>query len=182
MEKRKVLAVSKSSTHSFNKYTCEQINLLKGLGVEGDAHMGKKVKHKFLVRKDPNQPNLRQVHLMHSELFDELEAAGFKKMHPGVMGENITTFGLDLLNLPQNTILTIGSSVQIQITGLRDPCDQLDSIQDGLLQALIYKDDAGNLVRKSGVMGIVLEGGIVNAGDEIEVELPDKPFITLEPV
>jgi len=182
MKKARVLAVSKSAVHSFNKYSCEEITLLKGLGVKGDAHMGKKVKHKFLVRKDPNQPNLRQVHLMHSELFEELESKGFKKIFPGEMGENITTSGLDLLGLPQNTILAIGSSVQIRITGLRDPCDQLDSIQEGLMQALIYKDDKGNLIRKTGVMGIVLEGGVVRTDDTIQVTLPDKPFVALEPV
>ncbi len=182
MKNAKVLAVSKSEKHTFNKYTCAQINLLEGLGVEGDAHMGKKVKHEYLVRKNPNQPNLRQVHLIHSELFNELEAAGFKRILPGEMGENITTIGLDLLSLPTNTILTIGKDVKIQITGLRDPCNQLNDIQEGLLKALIYKDKDGNLIRKPGVMGIVLEGGIVHNQDKIAVELPEKPFIALEPV
>ena len=111
MTKAKVIAVSKSGAHTFNKFTRKEITLIKGLGVEGDAHMGAKVKHKFLVRKDPNQPNLRQVHLMHAELFDELENKGFKKIHPGEMGENITTLGIDLLSLPQNTILAIGEDV-----------------------------------------------------------------------
>ncbi len=119
---------------------------------------------------------------MHSELFEELESKGFKRILPGEMGENITTSGLDLLGLPQNTLLTVGSSVQIQIKGLRDPCDQLDSIQEGLMQALIYKDDKGKLIRKTGVMGIVLEGGVVHTGDAIQVILPDKPFVALEPV
>ncbi len=182
MKKAAVLAVSKSEKHTFIKYTCAQINLLKGLGVEGDAHMGKKVKHVYLVRKNPNQPNLRQVHLMHSELFDELEAAGFKRILPGEMGENITTIGLDLLNLPKNTILAIGKDVKIQITGLRDPCNQLNDIQEGLLKALIYKDKEGNLIRKTGIMGIVLEGGIVQNQDKIAVQLPEKPFVALEPV
>ncbi len=182
MKKSKVIAVSKSGAHTFNKFPCEQITLLKGLGVEGDAHMGAKVKHRFLVRKDPNRPNLRQVHLMHAELFEELENKGFKTINPGQMGENITTSGLDILSLPRNTILAIGSSVQIQITGLRDPCDQFNDIQEGVLNALIFKDDKGNLIRKSGVMGVVLKGGEVKSGDLIQVTLPDKPFLLLEPL
>ena len=176
-----VKSVSKSSTHTFSKYNCDKIVLLKGLGVEGDAHMGKKVKHRSRVVKDPNQPNLRQVHLIHSELFDELTVKGFD-VNDGDIGENITTKGIELLALPKDTILKIGETAKIQITGLRNPCSQLDSIKSGLMKAVLDKDDDGNLIRKSGVMGIVLEGGDVVAGNEIIVELPDKPYLKLQKV
>ncbi len=176
-----VISVSKSPKHTFNKFVCPEINLLKGLGVERDAHMGKKVKHRSRVAKDPNQPNLRQVHLIQSELFDELKDRGYM-VSPGQMGENITTRGIDLLTLPTNTILSIGESASIQIKGLRNPCKQIDSIQEGLMNEVIDRDSNGNLIRKSGVMGIVLEGGIIREGDSISIEFPPKPFKALERV
>jgi len=177
----KVVSVSKNSIHSISKKACDHIMLLKGLGVEGDVHMGSKVKHRSRVRKDPNQPNLRQVHLIHSELFDELKEQGFE-VSPAQMGENVTTKGIDLLSLPKDTILSIGHSAQIQITGLRNPCDQINSIQDGLMNAVIDKDDQGRLIRKSGIMGIVLAGGEIKVNDEIAIKLPDEPFIKLDRV
>jgi MOSC domain-containing protein YiiM len=176
-----VKSVSKSDTHTFSKFNCDGIVLLKGLGVEGDAHMGEKVKHRSRVAKDPDQPNLRQVHLLYSELFDELKAQGFD-LKAGEIGENITTQGIDLLKLPKDTLLHIGGSAKIKITGLRNPCTQLDSIQDGLMKAVLGKDEQGKLIRKAGVMGIVLAGGEVNTGDGITVELPPKPFVKLERV
>ncbi|MCG8328000.1 MAG: MOSC domain-containing protein [Chitinophagales bacterium] len=176
-----VKSLSKSKGHTFNKYNCDQLTLLKGLGVEGDAHMGEKVKHRSRVAKDPNQPNLRQVHLIHAELFEELAQQGFQ-VQDGEMGENITTTGIDLLNLPKDTILSIGTASKIKITGLRNPCNQINSIQNGLMQALIDKDEEGNIIRKAGIMGIVLEGGAVNVGDEILVELPAEPHMKLEKV
>ncbi|HAS44617.1 MAG TPA: MOSC domain-containing protein [Microscillaceae bacterium] len=178
---KKVLAVSKSSTHTFSKYDCDQITLLQGLGVKGDAHMGEKVKHRSRVAKDPTQPNLRQVHLIHSELFEELAQQGFR-VKSGDMGENITTQGIDLLGLPTHTILCIGATAQVKITGLRNPCKQLDAFQDGLMKAVLDKDEAGNLIRKSGVMGVVLAGGEVKPGDKITIELPAKPYEKLERV
>ncbi|MDE0771993.1 MAG: MOSC domain-containing protein [Salibacteraceae bacterium] len=176
-----VQSVSKSETHSFSKYKYDNIVLIKGLGVEGDAHLGKKVKHRYLVNKDPNQPNLRQVHLVHSELFDELKTKGFN-LQAGEIGENITTKGVELLALPRNSILTIGANVKIKITGLRNPCSQLNAIKKGLLKAVLDKDKKGNTIRKSGVMGIVLEGGEISIGNKIIVELPSKPYLRLEPV
>lgn len=176
-----VQSVSKSSTHTFSKNTCSKIFLIKGLGVEGDAHMGEKVKHRSRVSKDPNQPNLRQVHLIHTELFDELEEKGFS-IKAGEIGENITTKGIELLKLPKDSILSIGETVKIKITGLRNPCIQLDSLKDGLMKAVLDKDEAGNLIRKAGVMGIVLEGGAVEIEDAITVELPPKPYTKLERV
>lgn len=176
-----VKAVSKSRDHSFSKTNSPRITLLKGLGVEGDSHMGEKVKHRSRVAKNPDQPNLRQVHLIHSELFEELKGKGFE-LKPGEIGENITTQGIDLLNLPKDSILNIGSSAQIQITGLRNPCSQLDNFQNGLMAAVLDKDEEGNLIRKSGIMGIVLQGGEVTNGDEISIKLPPPPFIKLERV
>lgn len=181
MEKGKVVSVSKSKTHQVSKRGIDSITLLKGLGVSGDAHLGEQVKHRSRVAKDPNQPNLRQVHLIHAELFDELSAKGFT-VSPAQMGENITTKGVDLLNLPKDTILSIGGTAKIQVTGLRNPCRQLDSLQKGLMKALLDRDEAGNLIRKAGIMGIVIEGGEIETGDEISITLPTKPYIKLGPV
>jgi len=181
MDKGIVKSVSKSKTHTFNKFNSDRIVLLKGLGVEGDAHMGKNVKHRSRVANDPSQPNLRQVHLIHSELFDELKKKGFV-IQNGEIGENITTEGIELLCLPKDTILSIGQTAKILITGLRNPCKQLDLLKPGLMKALLDKDEEGNLIRKAGVMGIVLEGGEVKIGNKIIVELPAKPYIQLERV
>lgn len=176
-----VKSVSKSSTHSFSKYVCDSIVLLKGLGVEGDAHMGKYVKHRSRVEKNPYEPNARQVHLIHCELFDELMQQGFV-LHDGIIGENITTQGIDLLRLPKGSVLHIGKSARIEVTGLRNPCKQLDSIQSGLMKAVLDKDEQGNLIRKAGIMGIVLEGGEIKTGDLITINLPPMPYIKLDKV
>ncbi len=181
MNKGIVKSVSKSGTHTFSKFNYEKIVLLTGLGVEGDAHMGEKVKHRSRVAKDPNQPNLRQVHLIHAELFEELKEKGFN-VKAGEMGENITTEGIELLSLPKDTLLNIGKTVIIKVTGLRNPCIQFDSIKKGLMKAVLDKDEDGNLVRKAGIMGVVLNGGEVKTGNKITVELPPKPHIKLEKV
>jgi MOSC domain-containing protein YiiM len=175
-----VLAVHRSPTHSFSKRTALSVRLIAGLGVEGDAHAGATVKHRSRVARDPTQPNLRQVHLIHAELLDELNARGFT-VKPGEMGENITTRGLDLLALPTGALLTIGTAV-IKVTGLRNPCVQLDRFQRGLMQATLDRDAAGNLIRKAGVMGIVLSGGDVSAGESIGVGWPEQEHRALEPV
>jgi len=180
MTQGKVVALSKSGSHTFNKYNCDGLTLLAGLGVEGDAHMGKTVKHRSRVKKDPTTPNLRQVHLMHAELFDELSEKGFT-VHPGEMGENITTRGIDLLNLPKDTVLKIGAT-EIVITGLRNPCSQLESIQTGLMKAVLDTNEQGELVRKAGIMGIVQAGGDIATNDTIFVELPEQPHLALEKV
>jgi MOSC domain-containing protein YiiM len=157
------------------------IRLLEGLGVEGDAHMGKTVKHRSRVRADPTQPNLRQVHLIHRELLDELAVKGFD-VGPGALGENILTSGLDLLGLPANTILRLGKEAEIRVTGLRDPCKQLEDYQAGLLAAVLDRDAHGRLVRKAGIMGVVRRGGLVRSNDTLEVEHPLGPHRPLEPV
>lgn len=179
--KASVTAVHISQSHTFSKFPADGITLLKGLGVEGDAHMGVTVKHRSRVKADPTQPNLRQVHLIHSELFSEVAQQGFN-VKPGDIGENITTVGIDLLALPRDAVLKIGDSAAVQITGLRNPCLQIDHFQDGLLSAVLDKDDNGNLIRKSGIMGIVLEGGRVKVGDAIVVELPPEPHHKMERV
>lgn len=157
------------------------IRLLAGLGVEGDAHMGKTVKHRSRVARDPTQPNLRQVHLIQGELHDELRARGFD-VDSGQMGENITTRGVDLLGLPADARLQIGSDAIVEITGLRNPCAQLDGIQEGLMKAVLDRDDDGDLIRKAGVMGIVVSSGEVRPGDAIRVELPAEPHAPLQAV
>ncbi|RDI57761.1 MOSC domain-containing protein [Microvirga subterranea] len=169
-----VTAVSSSASHSFGKRNQLSIRLLAGLGVAGDAHAGETVKHRSRVAKDPTQPNLRQVHLIHGELHDELNAAGFN-VGAGEMGENITTRGIDLLGLPEGARLHIGDAATIEVTGLRNPCVQIDRFRKGMMKAVLGRDAQGNLVRKSGVMGIVLAGGDVSPGDAIRVELPDGP-------
>jgi MOSC domain-containing protein YiiM len=177
----RVVAVSCRIGHHFSKTTHLSIRLLTGLGVAGDAHMGKTVKHRSRVRKDPTQPNLRQVHLMHAELFDELRAKGFV-VRPGDLGENVTTAGIDLLALPTGARLRLGVSAIVEITGLRNPCIQLDTFRKGLMAATLDKDADGNLVRKAGIMSIVIADGDVRPGDAIGVELPDRPHRPLLPV
>jgi MOSC domain-containing protein YiiM len=176
-----VIAVSRSATHTFTKPNQETIQLLKGLGVKDDAHMGIRVKHRSRVAADPTQPNLRQVHLIHAELHDELRAAGFG-VAPGEMGENITTRRIDLLSLPTGTKLHLGDSAVVQLTGLRNPCSQLDRFQPGLMAAVLGRDEQGKLIRKAGVMGIVLVDGVVQAGHSIRVELPPEPHQPLDRV
>ena len=165
-----VTSVSRSGAHTFTKPAVLTIRLLPGLGVEGDAHMGEKVKHRSRVRKNPDDPNLRQVHLIHEELFAELRRGGFD-VGPGAIGENVTTCGIDLLGLPTGTRLRLGPEAVVEVTGLRNPCRQLDAFQPGLMAAVLGRDAEGNLFRKSGVMAIVIEGGDVTAGDAIAVEL-----------
>ena len=176
-----VTAVSRSATYTFSKPNQASIRLLAGLGVEGDAHMGATVKHRWRVAQDPSQPNLRQVHLIHAELFDELRTAGFA-ISAGQMGENITTRGIDLLGLPAGARLHLGVTAVVELTGLRDPCSQLDTLRSGLMAAVLDHDATGNLIRKAGVMSIVLVGGEVKAGDPIVVELPPDPHRPLETV
>jgi MOSC domain-containing protein YiiM len=176
-----VVAVSRSTTHRFTKQNQESIRLLTGLGVEGDAHMGKTVKHRSRVAVDPTQPNLRQVHLIHAELHDALQAAGFV-ISAGQMGENITTRGVDLLSLPTSTKLHLGDTAVVQVTGLRNPCIQLDQFQSGLMAAVLGHDEQGKLIRKAGIMSIVLAGGEVRPGDPIQIELPPKPHQSLDRV
>src|SRR6266850_1039743 len=169
-----VEAVHKSASHTLIKSGQPSIRLLAGLGVEDDAHMGVLVQHRSRVAKDPSQPNLRQVHLLHSELHDELRGLGFALL-PGQMGENVTTRGLYLLALPAGARLHLGASAVVEVTGLRNPCGQLDGVAAGLMQATLARDPEGKLVRKAGVMGIVLAEGWVRVGDAIGVELPSEP-------
>lgn len=171
----RVLAVSLARGHHFSKTPSLSIRLLAGLGVEGDAHMGETVKHLYLKRKNPDAPNLRQVHLMHQELFDEVAAKGFS-VKPGDLGENITTQGVDLLGLSTGTRLYLGDDAVIEVTGLRNPCHQIEDFQKGLLAEVFEKNrETKTLVRKSGIMSIVLTGGDVRPGDPIRVEPPAGP-------
>jgi MOSC domain-containing protein YiiM len=177
----RVVAVSRSETHSFSKYNQPAIQLLEGLGVEGDAHAGTTVKHRSRVARDPRQPNFRQVHLIHAELHEELNGSGFN-VSAGQMGENITSQGIDLLGLPTGTRLRLGDEAIIEITGLRTPCAQLDQIQVGLMAAVLGRDEQGKLIRKAGVMAVVVAGGLVRPGDAITIELPPTPHRPLEPI
>jgi hypothetical protein len=176
-----VIAVCRSPAHTLSKPCRDRIRLLAGLGVDGDAHLGETVKHRSRVAQDPTQPNLRQVHLIHAELFDELRAAGFAVM-PGLMGENVTTRGVDLLGLPVGALLYLGESAVGEVTGLRNPCIQLDSIQLGLMEATLGRKADGSLIRKAGVLGVVRAGGEVRPGDPVRIELLDRPRRKLEKV
>jgi MOSC domain-containing protein YiiM len=175
-----VEAVSRSARHGPRKANADAIALVEGVGVEGDAHAGPTIQHRSRVRRDPTEPNLRQVHLIHAELHDELRGRGFD-VSAGEMGENVTTRGLDLLGLPEGTRLRLGDEAVVQVTGLRTPCKQLDGIAPGLMRATLERRD-GELIRKAGVMGVVVRGGEVRPGDPIAVELPAKPRRALEPV
>jgi MOSC domain-containing protein YiiM len=181
MHQGTVTAVSRSPEHGFSKTREASVRLLEGLGVEGDAHLGTTVQHLSRVARDPAQPNLRQVHLIHAELHDELRAAGFQ-VDAGEMGENVTTRGVDLLGLPRGTRLHLGTEAVVEVTGLRNPCSQIDRFQPGLMAAVLDRDADGNLVRKAGVMGIVRTGGEVRPGDAVRVELPPPPHHPLAPV
>jgi MOSC domain-containing protein YiiM len=177
-----VTAVSVSGAHTMSKPTAAAIRLLEGLGVEGDAHQGTTVKHRSHVRRDPTKPNLRQVHLIHSELHDELADRGFPGLQPGQMGENVTTAGVDLLGLPVGTRLRLGDEAVVEVTGLRNPCAQLDGIRPGLMKATLDRDGDGDVVMKSGIMGVVRAGGDVRPGDRIAVELPPEPHVAMKKV
>ncbi|MBB2900557.1 MOSC domain-containing protein YiiM [Kineococcus radiotolerans] len=177
----RVTAVSRDDTHRFSKDAVEAVTLLAGLGVEGDAHAGTTVQHRSRVAVDPTRPNLRQVHLLQGELHDELRERGFE-VGPGQLGENITTRGLDLLHLPRGARLHLGEEAVVEITGLRNPCAQINAFQPGLLKAVTPRDPDGEVVRKAGVMGVVVRGGRVRAGDRVEVEVPPQPWEVLQPV
>ncbi|EST38341.1 molybdenum cofactor biosysynthesis protein [Streptomycetaceae bacterium MP113-05] len=176
-----VRAVSRNAEYSFTKPKRESITLLTGLGVEGDVHAGRTVKHRSRMAKDPTQPNLRQVHLIHEELFAEVAAEGFE-VGPGDLGENVTTAGVDLLALPVGTLLRLGSDAVVEVTGLRNPCLQIDHFHSGLLKQVLGRDASGAPVRKSGIMGVVRSGGVVRPGDSLEVELPAGEHRPLERV
>ncbi|MEU6988466.1 MOSC domain-containing protein [Streptomyces sp. NPDC046324] len=181
MSSATVTTVSSNGVYSFTKPNRDSITLLAGLGVEGDVHAGVTVKHRSRVAKDPTVPNLRQVHLIHAELFDEVAGAGFD-ITPGALGENVTTRGIDLLGLPTGTRLHLGSDAVVEVTGLRNPCAQIDNYRHGLLKQVLGRNDNGEIVRKAGIMSIVLTGGEVRPGDPIRVELPAEPHRPLEMV
>lgn len=176
-----VSAVSRSAGHMFSKPTEGSIRLLAALGVDGDAHLGVTVRHRSRAAREPQLPNLRQVHLMAGELHDELRAAGFP-VTAGALGENVTTRGLDLLGLPAGARLRLGETAVVEVTGLRNPCVQLDRFAAGLMSAMLGRDEHGRLVRKAGVMSVVLAGGEVRPDDPITVELPPPPHHRLEVV
>ncbi|MEV4036725.1 MOSC domain-containing protein [Streptomyces umbrinus] len=174
-----VAAVSSSGKYSFSKPNRDGITLLAGLGVEGDVHAGVTVKHRFRMEKDPSQVNLRQVHLIHEELFDEVREAGFE-VAAGELGENVTTRGIDLLGLPTGTRLRVGDEAVVEVTGLRNPCAQIDGFQKGLMKQVVGRDEDGTVRFRAGIMSVVVTGGVVRPGDPVEVELPDGPHVPLQ--
>jgi MOSC domain-containing protein YiiM len=181
MDQPRVVAVSKDGEHRFSKPLVDAVTLVAGWGIEGDAHAGTTVQHRSRVARDPSQPNLRQVHLLHAELFDEVAEAGFS-IEPGQMGENVTTSDIDLLGLPEGAVLHLGDDASVQVTGLRNPCQQINGFEPGLLRAVLGRAEDGTVERKGGVMSVVLTGGTVRPGDRIRVELPDGERRPLQPV
>lgn len=176
-----MLAVCRDGAHRFSKEPVDEVDLVAGLGVAGDAHAGRTVQHLSRVRRDPSAPNLRQVHLIAAELLAELREGGFD-VAPGRLGENVTTTGLDVLALPTGTLLRLGGDAVVEVTGLRNPCLQLDRYQRGLQQAVLDRAPDGGLIRRAGVMGVVVTGGVVRPGDPIGVTLPAGEHRPLEPV
>lgn len=181
MPASQVVAVSRSADHGFSKPNQSAIRLIEGLGVEGDAHFGRTVQHRSRVARDPTQPNLRQVHLIQSELFSELAGKGFA-IEAGMLGENVATSGVDLLALPRGARLRIGAEAVVELTGLRNPCAQIETFREGLLAAVLEHTEDGILIRKAGVMAVVLRGGEVRPGDPLEIDLPALPHSPLERV
>ena len=177
----RVAAVACDGTHRFSKVACARITLLAGLGVAGDAHAGRTVQHRSRVATDPTQPNLRQVHLIHAELLDSLARGGIA-LAPGALGENVLTRGIDLLALPRGTVLRLGNDATVEITGLRNPCAQIERFRPGLLAAVLERAPDGALIRKAGVMGIVRAGGDLRPGDAIGIDPPPPPHHRLAPV
>lgn len=176
-----IASLSKSGEHTFSKQTATFLDLIEGQGVSGDAHCGTTVKHRSRVAVDPKQPNLRQVHLIAQELLEELTGQGFA-LEPGDLGENVLTRGIDLLSLPRCTRMRIGEQAEIEITGLRNPCGQIEVFQPGLLAKVALRSDDGAIIRKAGVMAIVVTGGRISTGDAIAVTLPPLPHEPLDRV
>lgn len=174
----RVISVNCDDEHRFTKPRRESITLVAGRGVEGDAHFGETVQHLSRVRRDPSQPNLRQVHLIHAELFEDVTA----QIAAGELGENVTTRGVDLLGLPRGARLRLGPDAVVEVTGLRNPCQQIDRFAPGLLKEVVGTDAEGRTIRKTGVMAVVVTGGVVRPGDPIGMELPERPFEPLLPV
>ncbi|MGI8870030.1 MAG: MOSC domain-containing protein [Mycobacteriales bacterium] len=181
MPRPDVVSVNRDRAHRFSKQAVESVRLLVGLGVEGDAHLGRTVQHLSRVRRDPDQPNMRQVHLIHAELHDELRSAGFD-IEAGGIGENVTTRGVDLLALPTGTLLRLGPDAVIEMTGLRNPCTQIEKYRIGMLAEVVGRDANGSVVRRAGVMAIVTVDGVVRPGDSIAIEMPPAPHVPLAPV
>lgn len=180
-EQPRVIAVSRDDVHRFSKPVVDEVTLVEGWGIEGDAHAGTTVQHRSRVARDPSQPNLRQVHLLHAEVFDEVAEAGFR-VEPGQMGENVTTRGVDLLGLPSGTLLHLGDEACVRVTGLRNPCQQINGFEPGLLREVLGRDEDGAVVRKGGVMSVVVTGGVVRTGDRVRIELPTGEQQALQPV
>ena len=176
-----VVGVARSAVHAFSKDPLPSITLIEGLGVEGDAHAGRTVQHLSRVRRDPTQPNLRQVHLIPIEVLEDAAAKGFD-VPPGAMGENVTTRAVDLLGLPVGTVLELGAEARVRLTGLRNPCSQIDDYRHGLLKEMLGRDERGDVVRRAGVMAVVLRGGDVRAGDAVVLRRPEGLRRPLQPV
>jgi MOSC domain-containing protein YiiM len=176
-----IVALSRDGLHRFSKQSEAELTLIAGQGVQGDAHCGETVKHRSRVARDPAQPNLRQVHLIGVELLEEVTTKGMP-VAPGDMGENVTLRGLDLLGLPRGAVLHLGAEARVQITGLRNPCAQIDAFRPGLLAEMLPRGKNGQVIRRAGVMAIVLTGGVVRVGEAVRVDLPPEPFLPLMPV
>lgn len=174
MNRAMVESVHRSESHDFTKATVEEVVLVAGVGIEGDAHAGATVQHVSRKKKDADRPNLRQVHLVSAELHEELVADGFDLDHGG-FGENLVTRGIALGDLPVGTTLALGDDAIIVLTGLRDPCAQIDRHREGLRAAVAFDPGEGPKLFRDGAMAMVVRGGVVRTGDPIGVALPPEP-------
>jgi MOSC domain-containing protein YiiM len=176
-----VESVSRDDRHRFSKPAVNEIVLLDGLGVEGDAHCGVTTQHRYLKKRDPTLPNLCQVHLLPAELYDDLTEAGWT-VDAGSLGENVTTRGIDLMSLSTGTLVRLGPDAVVEITGRRSPCSQINKFEPGMLKAVFGPDATGRSASRAGIMGIVVSGGTVRPGDEVSFTVPAGPFRELAPV
>lgn len=165
----KVIAVCCNPEPGLPKPVVDTVHLIENWGVEGDYHAGPLVRHRYLAKKDPTKPNMRQVLLMDAVVFADL-AQNDIHIGPGMMGENITIEGLAVMQLAVGTRLAIGSAV-VEVTERRSPCYQLNGIDPRLLKAVVTKQD-GQAIFKAGIMTRILQGGWVRAGDLVKVLSP----------
>jgi hypothetical protein len=170
--KGKVVAVCCNPEPGLPKPVVDAVHLIENWGVEGDYHAGSLVRHRYLAKKDPNRPNLRQALLVDAAVFVELARQDIH-IGPGTMGENITIEGIDVMQLLEGTHLAIGSTI-VEVMERRNPCYQLNGIDPRLLKAVVKKQPEQTIF-KAGMMTRILQSGWVCAGDLVEVLPPADP-------
>jgi len=161
-----VLALCRNENPGIPKIQVDSIQLVEEFGVEGDYHAGKTIRHRYLAKKDPDQPNHRQVLLIDAKILGDLDQRGIRII-PGQMGENIVCYGIDVMLLEIGTRFTAGEAL-LEITEARHPCHQLNDSHPDLYQAVI-EEIGGEEIYSAGVFARVIRGGNVDAGNSIFV-------------